>query len=97
MRARGQTAVAVVCEQTLAGVLGIADEVRSGAGEAVAAVADVTRARPVLLNGDNPGYGAPGRRDQVGINDVRAGLLPEDKVAAVRELATRQRPRHRGR
>ncbi|WP_346131288.1 HAD family hydrolase [Nonomuraea roseola] len=38
---------------------------------------------PVLLTGDNP---CARLADQVGILAVRAGLLPQDKVAAVREV-----------
>lgn len=39
-----------------------------------------------MLTGDNPGVGkAIG--DAVGIDEVRASLLPEDKVSAVQELA----------
>lgn len=39
-----------------------------------------------MLTGDNAGVGkAVGRA--VGLDDVRAGLLPEDKVTAIRELA----------
>ena len=40
---------------------------------------------PILLTGDNAR--AAGRLgEEVGIGDVRAGLLPEDKVTAVRDL-----------
>ncbi|KAA2246394.1 HAD-IC family P-type ATPase, partial [Solihabitans fulvus] len=42
-------------------------------------------AAPVLLTGDNHAPAAH-RAEQVGIRDVRAGLLPEDKVIAVRGL-----------
>ena len=39
-----------------------------------------------MLTGDNPGVGnAVGR--SVGVDEVRAGLMPEDKVTAIRELA----------
>jgi cation-transporting P-type ATPase J len=39
----------------------------------------------VLLTGDNP-RAAAALAAEVGVSDVRAGLLPEDKVAAVRAL-----------
>ena len=66
-------------------MLGIADRIRPAAADAVARITAVTGAAPVLLTGDNhaPPTGSP---TQAGITDVRAGLLPEDKVDAVREL-----------
>jgi P-type E1-E2 ATPase len=45
----------------------------------------LTGATPVLLTGDNR-RAATALATRVGINDVRAGLLPQDKVSAVLEL-----------
>ncbi|MFI7679384.1 HAD-IC family P-type ATPase [Actinophytocola sp. NPDC049390] len=72
-------------DHELAGVLAISDVVRVEAAPAVAAVTRLTGAEPVLLTGDNA---ATARQvaAQVGITDVRAGLLPDDKVTAVRDL-----------
>ncbi|HXA61744.1 MAG TPA: heavy metal translocating P-type ATPase [Streptosporangiaceae bacterium] len=81
----GQTAVVVLLDGVPAGVLGIADQVRSGGAAAVAAVTALTGSSPVLLTGDNP-RAAARLATQVGITDVRAGLLPQDKVEAVRGL-----------
>ena len=68
------------------GVLGIADEPRQNARETLDRLRAVGIERIVMLTGDNAGVGnAVGRT--VGIDDVRAGLLPEDKVDAIRELA----------
>ncbi|WP_242613777.1 heavy metal translocating P-type ATPase [Herbihabitans rhizosphaerae] len=82
---RGQTAVVVRCERQPVGVLAITDEVRPEAAPAVASVARLTSAPPVLLTGDNQAT-ADRLADQVGITDVRAGLLPDDKLGAVRDL-----------
>jgi len=84
-RELGRTAVVILCERRVVGVLGISDEVRTEAGSAVAAVTRLTGAAPVLLTGDNH-TAAHRLATAVGIGDVRAGLLPEDKVGAVREL-----------
>jgi cation-transporting P-type ATPase J len=81
----GQTAVVVFVDGTPAGVLGIADRLRPGGAPAVAAITALTGAAPVLLTGDNP-RAAARLADQVGISDVRAGLLPQDKVDAVNAL-----------
>lgn len=85
LRELGHTAVVVVCERRPVAVIGITDEVRTEAGGAVAAVTRLTGAAPILLTGDN--HTAAARlANAVGIGEVRAGLLPEDKVGAVREL-----------
>ncbi len=81
----GRTAVVVELDGTPVGVLGIADRLREGTAVTVAALSELTGASPVLITGDNP-RAAARLAAEVGIADVRAGLLPQDKVAAVREL-----------
>ncbi|MEU9155779.1 heavy metal translocating P-type ATPase [Streptomyces sp. NPDC048417] len=81
----GRTTVLVGVDGTPVGVLGIADRLRPDATAAVASLTSLTRAAPVLLTGDNQ-RAAARLAAEVGIEDVRAGLLPEHKVAAVREL-----------
>lgn len=68
------------------GVVGIADEPREDARETVAELRDAGIQRIVMLTGDNAGVGNAVAR-AVGITEVRASLLPEDKVTAIRELA----------
>lgn len=81
----GATAVIVTVGDRAVGVLGLHDQVRPGASAAVQALHTLTGRSPVLLTGDN--HAAAARlAGQLGIEDVRAGLLPEDKAAAVREL-----------
>ncbi|MEV4124274.1 heavy metal translocating P-type ATPase [Nocardia sp. NPDC049707] len=82
---RGYTAVVVTCERQPIGVLAITDQQRAEAATAVAASRAVTGTAPVLLTGDNQ-VAADQLAVRVGITDVRAGLLPDDKVAAVRIL-----------
>ncbi|WP_037671090.1 heavy metal translocating P-type ATPase [Streptomyces griseus] len=81
----GRTAVLVTVDGTPVGVLGIADQLRPGTGATVAALKSLTGTAPLLLTGDNP-RAAARIGAQVGIDDVRAGLLPQHKVGAVREL-----------
>ncbi|MFB6954275.1 heavy metal translocating P-type ATPase [Streptomyces niveus] len=80
----GRTAVLVQVNGAAAGVLGIADRPRPDAAATVAALTKLTGTAPTLLTGDNP-RAAARLAAEVGITDVRAGLLPEDKVAAVQE------------
>ncbi|WP_342782010.1 heavy metal translocating P-type ATPase [Trebonia kvetii] len=81
----GQTVAVMRVDGTPAAVLGIADRLRPAAAETVVAIIAVTGAAPVLLTGDNR-RAAARLAAEAGIADVRAELLPEDKVAAVREL-----------
>ena len=83
----GQTAVVVLLDGVLAGVLGIADQLRPAAASTVAAITALTGSVPVLPTGDNP-RAAARLAGRVGISDVRAGLRPQEKADAVRALQT---------
>ena len=83
--AAGATAAIVLVNGAAVGVLGLTDEIRSDAARSVAALTALTSAPPVLLTGDN-GRAATRVARQAGIADVRAALLPEQKVDAVRGL-----------
>ncbi|MDZ4257894.1 MAG: heavy metal translocating P-type ATPase [Gemmatimonadales bacterium] len=88
MQERGRSTMVVRHGARWLGVIGVADKPRPG----VRAVLDELRGlgigRLVMLTGDNAGVGeAVGR--EVGVDDVRAGLLPEDKVTAIQELLTK--------
>ncbi|RSM90741.1 cadmium-translocating P-type ATPase [Kibdelosporangium aridum] len=78
----GYTAVVVKVDGAIAGVIGLTDQLRPGAAEAVHRLAEM---QPVLLTGDNPRAAAK-IAAEVGIANVRAGLLPQDKVDEVRQM-----------
>ncbi|WP_405808524.1 heavy metal translocating P-type ATPase [Streptomyces sp. NBC_01520] len=80
----GRTAVLVLRDGGPVGVLGIADRLRPDAKATVAALRELTGRAPVLLTGDNE-RAARHLADEAGITEVRAGLLPQEKAAAVRE------------
>jgi Cu+-exporting ATPase len=80
----GRTVVAVGWDGAVGGLVEVADTVKPTSAQAVAELRalDLT---PVLLTGDNPrAAGAIAR--EVGIDRVIAGVLPEGKVEAVRDL-----------
>ncbi len=79
----GRTTVVVLVDGEPAGVLGLTDRLRPDAAATVTALTALTGRAPTLLTGDNE-RAARHLAAEVGITDVRAGLLPEDKVAAVR-------------
>jgi Zn2+/Cd2+-exporting ATPase len=85
LQATGKTAVLVALDGAVIGVLGIADRLRPEAPEMVRRLRQAGLRKLVLLTGDNePTARAIAAR--AGIPDVRAGLLPEDKLATIREL-----------
>ncbi|MEU2100681.1 heavy metal translocating P-type ATPase [Nocardia sp. NPDC019255] len=85
LHASGYTVVVVTCDRRPIGVLALTDQARPEAVAAVRATTEVTGSAPVLLTGDNSAT-AERLAARVGITDVRAALLPDDKVTAVREL-----------
>ncbi len=68
------------------GVIAVADEVRPGAARAVARLKELGVSRTVMLTGDNERT-ARAVADEVGVDEFRAELLPEEKVAAIEDLA----------
>ncbi|MDX3075783.1 heavy metal translocating P-type ATPase [Streptomyces sp. MI02-7b] len=85
MEEEGRTAVLVSRDGQPIGVLGIADRLRPEAALATRALHRLTGRAPVLVTGDNP-RAAERLAAEVGIGDVRAALLPQDKVTAVHQL-----------
>lgn len=81
----GRTTVIVRVNGAPAGVLELTDHPRDSAADAVARLESLTGTTPLLLTGDNPRAASQLAAD-VGITDVHAALLPEDKVAIVRSL-----------
>ncbi|MEU5377636.1 heavy metal translocating P-type ATPase [Streptomyces sp. NPDC005968] len=81
----GRTAVLVTVDGTPVGLLAIADRLRIDATATVACLASLNGTAPTLLTGDNA-RAATRLADEVGIDDVRAELLPQHKVEAVKEL-----------
>ena len=85
LQAAGKTVVLVGTAEALEGVIAIADEVRPESKYAVDRLHQLGVEHVVMLTGDN-GRTARAIADEVGVDDVRAELLPEDKVAAIEEL-----------
>ena len=81
---QGATVVAVGWDGAVRGALVVADAIRPTSARAIALLRELGL-RPVLLTGDNSSS-ARAVATAVGIEDVRAEVMPEDKVAVVREL-----------
>lgn len=81
---QAHTAVLVVVDHTVVGVLAIADAVKPDAARAVEAFKQ-RGVTPIMLTGDNQRTARAIAR-QVGIDDIQAEVLPQDKVANIRAL-----------
>lgn len=84
LKSAGKTAVLVSLNGGIIGVLGIADTLRANAPEMIRTL-NQQGVKVVMLTGDDERT-AQAIAAQAGITEVRAGLLPEDKLDAIREL-----------
>ncbi|MBI2958609.1 MAG: cation-translocating P-type ATPase [Chloroflexi bacterium] len=81
----GKSIDLVTTETEVIGVLAVADQLRKEAKATIEALRRQGIKRIVMLTGDNEGT-ARNIAQQVGVDEYRAQLLPEDKVKAVEEL-----------
>ncbi len=84
LQSAGRTAVVVTVDGAVAGVLGIADTVKSHSREAIAQL-QAAGLEVVMVTGDNQRT-AQAIAGEVGVNRVLADVLPGDKVEAVKSL-----------
>ena len=80
-----ETPLVVVVEREVIGVLGVRDEVRTGAREAIDRLRELGMEKIVMLTGDRR-RSAESMARQVGITEVYAELLPEEKLEKLRRL-----------
>ncbi|OZB88179.1 MAG: copper-translocating P-type ATPase [Microbacterium sp. 14-71-5] len=86
---QGRTVVAVAWDGAVRGLLVVTDTVKPTSAEAIAGLKQLGL-HPVLLTGDNE-RAARAIAAEVGIEEVIAQVLPEDKVAVIRDLQARGR------
>lgn len=85
MSSAGRTVVVVGNEKHVCGLIAISDSLRTEASEALAELRHLGIERQVMLTGDNEGTARAIARE-LGLDAVRAELLPADKVEAVKRL-----------
>ena len=83
--AAGQTAVLLAADGRPLGAIGVSDELRPGAREALEVLREHGVRRIAMLTGDTAAA-ARAVGSAAGVDEVRADLLPEDKVECVRAL-----------
>jgi Cd2+/Zn2+-exporting ATPase len=85
LQAEGKTVVLVGTEDELEGIIAVADEVRPEAAATVERLRELGIERTVMLTGDNERT-ARAIAERVGVDEVHAELLPEQKVTAIERL-----------
>ncbi|MBE9108905.1 heavy metal translocating P-type ATPase [Nodosilinea sp. LEGE 07298] len=83
--AEGKTVVWVAHGGTMLGLIAVADRARPEAARAIARLKHLGIEQVVMLTGDNART-AHGMAQQLGIDQVHADLMPEDKVTILRQL-----------
>ncbi len=84
LEAAGQTVILAAIDGEVAGVIGMADEVKKSASRAVGALHGLGL-RVIMMTGDNE-RAAARVAESVGITEYRATAKPEDKLELVRSL-----------
>jgi Cd2+/Zn2+-exporting ATPase len=88
MSQAGRTAVVVGTGEHVCGLIAVADAVRPESAAAVAGLRSAGILSIVMLTGDNRGTAEAVARE-TGVDEVRAEMLPAEKVAAIDELLAR--------
>ncbi len=88
--ARGETAVLLCDGERVRGYISLADQPRAGAELTIDRLHGLGL-KIIMLTGDNP-HAARNIGKALGVDDIHPGLLPQDKLAAVRALETPGRP-----
>ena len=84
LRERGQTVMFLSIDHRLAGLVSVADPIKATTAEALAQLQSAG-IRIVVLTGDNATTAAAVAK-QLGLTDVRADVLPENKFRYIQEL-----------
>ena len=82
---QGKTTMAISLGDRLLGLLAVSDTIRPNIETTIGKLSDLGIAHTVMLTGDNQ-QAAQHIANQVGVDEVRAELMPGDKVAAVQDL-----------
>ena len=87
LRADGKTAMFVAVDGKLAGIVAVADPIKATTADAIRALHD-SGLRIIMATGDNERT-AKAVAEKLGIDEVRADMMPESKQALIDELHAR--------
>ena len=86
------TKVYIALDNSFAGCITISDEIKADSHNAIAALKAKGVRKTVMLTGDDPQI-AEAIADELKIDEVHAGLLPDQKVEMVERLSGQKRPK----
>jgi Cu+-exporting ATPase len=89
LRKDGQTVTYVVVDRAVAGLLGVADPVKTSTPEAIRMLHD-DGIKVIMVTGDNRTT-AEAVAKKLGIDEVHAEVLPEQKIEVIRDLGAKGR------
>jgi Cu+-exporting ATPase len=87
LRSEGKTAMFVAVDGKLAGIVAVADPIKATATDAIRALHE-SGLRIIMATGDNERT-AKAVAEKLGIDEVRADMMPESKQALINELHAR--------
>ncbi|MEK4433076.1 heavy metal translocating P-type ATPase [Paenibacillus sp. FSL M7-0802] len=82
---QGKTAMVVGTDHEILAVIAVADEVRESSKEVILKLHQLGIKKTIMLTGDNKGT-ATAIGGHVGVSDVQAELLPQDKLDFIKQL-----------
>lgn len=82
---QGKTAMIIGTEKEILGVIAVADEVRESSKEIIQKLHQLGIKNTIMLTGDNQGT-ANAIGSHVGVSDIRADLMPQDKLDYIKQL-----------
>lgn len=84
LQKQGKTAVVIATHNEIEGIIALTDEIRPESRSLIDQLKQLS-VKTIMLTGDHQ-HPAEAVARQLGIEEVKAGLLPEDKATAIQEL-----------
>lgn len=85
LQKQGKTAMLFGTESNILAIIAVADEVRESSKEVIAQLHKLGIAHTIMLTGDNNDT-AQFIGKEIGVSDIKAELMPEDKLTYIKEL-----------
>ncbi|MFE8698925.1 heavy metal translocating P-type ATPase [Cytobacillus sp. FJAT-53684] len=85
LQIQGKTVMLVGTTEEIIGLIAVADQVRESSSEVIQKLQAIGIQKTIMLTGDNEATGQAIAK-QVGVSEVKAELLPQDKLAAIKSL-----------
>lgn len=85
LQIQGKTVMLVGTSEEIIGLIAVADQVRDSSSKVIRKLLAIGIEKTIMLTGDNQATGQAIAK-QVGLSDVKADLLPQDKLETIKSL-----------